>query len=669
MAPFVYRISLAAPDPGTTVAALGSQASATPAAAADRPVPARRRLADACVAAVAGFAFDAGAAQLVVDNPMLDGFFSFAMPSPRRPAPGLEGLFPPDGSGFHDGARLPLSIGLELVRAMVLQEGVWCRLHGGDSRDGGFFVHVGYEDDIYVGGDRPFTEAAARARVLGLQVARVAESPFAPDADEVAGPGEEPAADDAFWTAVAELAAERGSVLLEEQYVGNAYRRHWISAAGATPAMRTVEEVRGVLGPRARLAVWPDAGDDEAEAEAKTGAKTESETVRAAVRRQDCLQLLVRYCPDGRFHPEMIAEPHVARADVPDPTGCPARGHRSALVPLLRTDRRPLLAAVVPDADGVVRARWRTDATPADRRRAYLAGLRVGDVVSGVVSPAWTEVGVYVELDVPWEVSAWGTVMGVVRFPHLSWTRVDSVGDVAPPGAAVRARVQDIDWAREHVYLSVRALQPDPWRQYADTVEDGEIVRGVVDSVRAVAGARVDTPADTTADMREGTGIDANTGTNTGTVVIRLADAVEAVVSGDDFAGHGAEAVPGDEVFVRITHVDRDQRRIAVSLAAAIAWFGDDLDDEDGGSFHPGHYGMNIDYDKNGDYVYPVGFDVDAEEWLPGFDDERRTWEQRYLAAEARFEAHKAYVLRTRERATAARGVAGAAPLPGPSGT
>ncbi|CAM5247445.1 S1 RNA-binding domain-containing protein OS=Streptomyces cyaneofuscatus OX=66883 GN=G3I52_07765 PE=3 SV=1 [Streptomyces cyaneofuscatus] len=54
----------------------------------------------------------------------------------------------------------------------------------------------------------------------------------------------------------------------------------------------------------------------------------------------------------------------------------------ASLLPWPPMQRVPLFTAVMPDSDGVVRARWRTEPMPADRHRALLMTLRPGQVVT-----------------------------------------------------------------------------------------------------------------------------------------------------------------------------------------------------------------------------------------------------------------------------------------------
>ncbi|MFB8032487.1 hypothetical protein ACFC5Z_05945 [Streptomyces sp. NPDC056004] len=77
--------------------------------------------------AVAAFAEDTGIDQLVVREPQIGGFAHFGLEPPVG-GHGLAGLFPNDLAGFHDGAPVPVEVGLELVRAMLRDNGAWCRL-------------------------------------------------------------------------------------------------------------------------------------------------------------------------------------------------------------------------------------------------------------------------------------------------------------------------------------------------------------------------------------------------------------------------------------------------------------------------------------------------------------------------------------------------------------
>lgn len=503
MAPFVYRITPYDPA-GLDAAADGDSNFIA--------YDSRERIAAACVAAVAGFALDAAVEQVTIDNPMAEGFFSFSVLAGRR-GRRLSGLFPHDGVGFHDGARVPLATGLGLLRAMVLRESAWCRLQA----DNGFFVHVGDRDDIYVGGSRDQDNAVSRTRMLGLFADRVASSPYDPALDETDAAR---AADEEFWSEVGALVVDHGGVLLEERPTGHAYRWHRLTAT------HQVEALQGRLTPRARPAVWPDLTDD-------------VEAIRAAVVGGERLHLLVQQYPGGGFHTERVAEPDMGRADVANPQITAGPGHRVALIPLERTDRHPLLTAVLPDGDGVLRARWRTNRSRAEERRTFLGSLRVGEAVRGVVATGLHDVGVYVHLD-----DDLGRFLGFLRVPEMSWTRFDSVDDVAPIGREVRAEIISVDFAREQVSLSMKALSPDPWQHYADTHEGGDTVSGTVTELVPFG------------------------------AFVQVEEGIEGLVHLSELADHDVEypqevLAVGDQVRVAILDVDCRRRRISLSLKGA----------------------------------------------------------------------------------------------------
>ena len=53
---------------------------------------------------------------------------------------------------------------------------------------------------------------------------------------------------------------------------------------------------------------------------------------------------------------------------------------------------------------------------------------------------------------------------------------------------------------------------------------------------------------------------------------------------------------------------------------------------------------MTTEYDENGEYKYPEGFDPETQEWKEGFETQREKWELEYAAAQDRWEAHKKQV-------------------------
>ncbi|MEO7062091.1 MAG: S1 RNA-binding domain-containing protein, partial [Lapillicoccus sp.] len=93
----------------------------------------------------------------------------------------------------------------------------------------------------------------------------------------------------------------------------------------------------------------------------------------------------------------------------------------------------------------------------------------------------------------------------------------------------------------------------------------------------------------------------------------------------------------GDDIFVKVIDIDLERRRISLSLKQA-------NDGAQLAEFDPTLYGMAAEYDDEGNYKYPEGFDPETNEWLEGYDTQKEKWEGQYAEAHSRWEAHKAQV-------------------------
>ena len=124
---------------------------------------------------------------------------------------------------------------------------------------------------------------------------------------------------------------------------------------------------------------------------------------------------------------------------------------------------------------------------------------------------------------------------------------------------------------------------------------------------------------------------------------VRVEDGIEGLVHISELAERHVELPEqvvnvGDEIFVKVIDIDLERRRISLSLKQA--------NDAATGmaEFDPTLYGMAAEYDENGNYKYPEGFDPETNEWLEGYEAQREKWEREYAEAHARWEAHKAQV-------------------------
>ncbi|WP_063058885.1 S1 RNA-binding domain-containing protein [Nocardia sienata] len=411
MLPYVYRVTKYDPADRDQH---GHYTGAEPATSDHGPVEA------AYLQAVAAFAEDTDVDRVAIREPEIGGFAHFGL-EPPVDGYGLADLFPAGLTGFHDGALVPIATGLELVRAMLRDNGARCRLE----TEGAFAVHVGRDQYLYIGSDRPCEAALARTRALGLYPEPLDASPydFVPD-----DPGyEQRPADADFWARLHWTVGSHRATFLEETYATNASRWHRLTADN-------LEAVRAALTPRARLAVWPDL-------------LTDVGTAIAALPEEGLVEILWED-ESGRIT-SMVADDTQFEAVISRIAGAGAAG----VLSLVTDERHPLFTAVLPDSDGVLRARWQTEPTPSDQDWAFLKTLRRGQVVTGTVTLIADFGGTFVDI---------GGCTAMINLPELSWRPVHHPADVVGLGRQITAEVLDVDMVRERVALSLRAMQEDP---------------------------------------------------------------------------------------------------------------------------------------------------------------------------------------------------------------
>ncbi|EHM23741.1 MULTISPECIES: S1 RNA-binding domain-containing protein [Streptomyces] len=430
MPPFVYRITKYDPAHRDE---RGHYTGAEDTASDHGPVE------EAYLAAIAAFAEAAGIDQLEIREPQIGGFAHFGLEPPVEGF-GLAGLFPAGPAGFHDGAPVPIAVGLELVRSMLRDNGAWCRLEAGEA----FAVHVGWDQYLYIGSNLPCETALARTRALGLFPERIDASPydFAPDdAAYVQRP-----ADADFWAHLHWTVGAYREVFLEEVFAVNASRWHRLTRDN-------IETVRSQLAPRSQLAIWPDL-------------LTDVDTAVAALPDQGLVEI-VWEDGDGQITSTVVDETRFEAV-----TSRLAGARSAGVVSMYAGEDLPLVTAVLPDSDGVLRARWQAEPTPGDRDWAFLKTLRRGQVVTGTVTTI-ADFGVtFVDI---------GGFTAMINLPELSRRPFDHPSDVVSVGQEVTAEVLGVDMVRERVQLSLRAVQEDPWPQVAQRI--GEVVIGPVTKI------------------------------------------------------------------------------------------------------------------------------------------------------------------------------------------
>ena len=242
--------------------------------------------------------------------------------------------------------------------------------------------------------------------------------------------------------------------------------------------------------------------------------------------------------------------------------------------------------------------------TQSEVRHTFLTQLQKGQIRKGVVSSI-VNFGAFVDL---------GGVDGLVHVSELSWKHIDHPNEVVEVGTPVSVEVLEVDMERERVSLSLKATQEDPWQMFARLHQIGQIVPGKVTKLVPFG------------------------------AFVRVSDGIEGLVHVSELAQRHVE-IPeqvvsvGEDVMVKVIDIDLERRRVSLSLKQANE--GVDMAADE---FDPSLYGMTANYDEQGNYIYPEGFDPDTNEWKEGYEEQRAAWEAQYAEAQALWEAHKRQV-------------------------
>ena len=97
--------------------------------------------------------------------------------------------------------------------------------------------------------------------------------------------------------------------------------------------------------------------------------------------------------------------------------------------------------------------------------------LVVGAVVTGKVA-SLTDFGAFVDL---------GGVQGLIHISELSRSRVEHPSDVLEVDQDVEVKVLKLDQGGKRISLSIKALEPDPWAQLDERIQEGLEVTGIVE--------------------------------------------------------------------------------------------------------------------------------------------------------------------------------------------
>ena len=134
-----------------------------------------------------------------------------------------------------------------------------------------------------------------------------------------------------------------------------------------------------------------------------------------------------------------------------------------------------------------------------------------------------------------------GGVDGLIHLSELAWTHVSNPNEVLKVGEEIDVYILNVDRDQKRVALSLKRLEPEPWSQVFDYYEINQIVDAVITKLTNFgAFARID-------DRIEG--------------LIHISEISDKNIT------HPREVLAeGQEVKVRIIHIDPERRRMGLSM-------------------------------------------------------------------------------------------------------
>lgn len=166
------------------------------------------------------------------------------------------------------------------------------------------------------------------------------------------------------------------------------------------------------------------------------------------------------------------------------------------------------------------------------QRKVLFESLAEGAVLVGRVTNV-TEFGVFIDL---------GGVEGLIHVSELSWGRVQHPGDVLRVDQEVKVLVLQVSEENARIALSLKRLYPNPWESLTTRYKPGDVVAAKITSVTRFG------------------------------AFARLEEGVEGLIHISSIkipAGFNAVEqylILGQDVTVRILHIDIDRRRLGLGL-------------------------------------------------------------------------------------------------------
>lgn len=183
----------------------------------------------------------------------------------------------------------------------------------------------------------------------------------------------------------------------------------------------------------------------------------------------------------------------------------------------------------------VVSRRALLEEEEARKKEELRASLQTGMRVRGRIASI-RDFGLFIDL---------GGIQGLVPVSEAAWGRVNDLREIYSTGDEVDALVKALDWEKNRITLSIRDTLSDPWEKISQRLPEGSFQTGTVVRLAAFG-----------AFVALGEGID-------GLVHISK-------LGGGKRINHPREVLrEGESLEVKIDGIDRENRKISLSLAGA----------------------------------------------------------------------------------------------------
>ena len=187
-----------------------------------------------------------------------------------------------------------------------------------------------------------------------------------------------------------------------------------------------------------------------------------------------------------------------------------------------------------------------TDAERKAKEQEVWANIEKGKKYEGVVK-SLTAFGAFVDI---------GGVDGMVHITELSWSRLDKAADAVSVGDKVEVYVIDFDPDRRRISLSMKDPNFSPWDNFVSQYDEGDTATVKVVKLMSFGAFAEITP-----------GVDG---------LIHISQIADRHIEKP-----GDELTEGQEIEVKITHIDDEKQKVSLSRRALLRDAEDDYDDEE----------------------------------------------------------------------------------------